>query len=580
MDKLKFSKNYSELFGILGERYRLAWEKNLLKINWQNDFLLPFIERKDENGYIGLGKTMEALSLIAAQTQNPLLLDLRRKVVKTLLETQEPDGYTGIMKQGKRIVQPWDVHEHGYLIMALSADWEYFQEKDSLAAAENIAKMLIKYFDETGIPEYGFALHLVLTGLDMAFLKLFRLTGNTSYLNFCKDRLNLEKWDLKIVEGRFKPYDGHVYAYLARALAQMEFFRLTGEKGIPKTVKRALNYLFKEHALLVTGTCGIKECWHSNQTGSGDIGETCATVYLIFLLAYLLADSNYGYFGDCMERSLYNAFFAAQSPDGRHIRYYTPFEGERKYWPLDTYCCPGNFRRGIAYLPEMVAFRNNSGILINLYSKSRIYTRTPQNDNLIIEQNTDYPDSEMVEFEMRLSNPSPFSFQMRIPTWCKDPAVTVNNKECKTVFSKGLLSINRIWKSGDIVSLSLPVTWRWLKGFGKQKDKVALLRGPRLFCFNPGLNPSIKTEHIKSLVMIQNSLHGFMPDRKIRPGGVKVNCMARPSSQKSGSKEIKIVLTDFTDPGGTATYFNIDNYSVAKEDELFSEYPKNLFEDM
>ena len=37
--------------------------------------------------------------------------------------------------------------------------------------------------------------------------------------------------------------------------------------------------------------------------------------------------------GDIMERAIFNALFAAQSPDGRKIRYYTPFDGPRTYSP-------------------------------------------------------------------------------------------------------------------------------------------------------------------------------------------------------------------------------------------------------
>jgi DUF1680 family protein len=45
-----------------------------------------------------------------------------------------------------------------------------------------------------------------------------------------------------------------------------------------------------------------------------------------------------------MERTIYNALFAAQDPKGRKIRYFTPFTGPRAYFDLDGFCCPGNFR--------------------------------------------------------------------------------------------------------------------------------------------------------------------------------------------------------------------------------------------
>jgi hypothetical protein len=57
--------------------------------------------------------------------------------------------------------------------------------------------------------------------------------------------------------------------------------------------------------------------------GRCSLGETCATAYQFRVYdchVRLEGDSRYG---DLMERIIYNALFAAQSPDGRRIRYYT-----------------------------------------------------------------------------------------------------------------------------------------------------------------------------------------------------------------------------------------------------------------
>jgi DUF1680 family protein len=47
-----------------------------------------------------------------------------------------------------------------------------------------------------------------------------------------------------------------------------------------------------------------------------------------FRIAKIVADNPY--YGDLMERTIFNALFAAQSPDGRQLRYYTPLEGKRE----------------------------------------------------------------------------------------------------------------------------------------------------------------------------------------------------------------------------------------------------------
>ena len=58
------------LSGWIGERHKLTWQGNLLALDWDKDFLSPF-EAKDRVAglYVGLGKTIEALSRFAAQTR-------------------------------------------------------------------------------------------------------------------------------------------------------------------------------------------------------------------------------------------------------------------------------------------------------------------------------------------------------------------------------------------------------------------------------------------------------------------------------------------------------------------------------
>ncbi len=72
-----------------------------------------------------------------------------------------------------------------------------------------------------------------------------------------------------------------------------------------------------------------------------------------------------------MDRTIYNTLFAAQSPDGRRLRYYSPVEGPRVYFEGDTYCCPCNYRRIVAELPQMVYYQQENGVTVNLYTSER-----------------------------------------------------------------------------------------------------------------------------------------------------------------------------------------------------------------
>jgi len=110
---------------------------------------------------------------------------------------------------------------------------------------------------------------------------------------------------------------------------------------------------------------------HGYHTVVSALGYT--TYYLRFLagtqrVQATVDDMRYG---DIMERTIHNALFGAQSPDGRRICYFSPLTGKREFQQHDTFCCNGNFRRAVAGLPQKVYYRTpDCGIALNLFTRS------------------------------------------------------------------------------------------------------------------------------------------------------------------------------------------------------------------
>jgi DUF1680 family protein len=339
--------------GEIGRRIAVTVDNNLLKLEADRDFLRPFLEEKEKRSgaYIGLGKTLDAAVKFAAYTGDPKVLALRKHFVAEVLRAQEPDGYIGTLPPAKRVAALWDVHEMGYLIWALVEDHRYFGEAQSLAAARKAADYLLKNWSAIG-PDWGarsdVAPHVAFTGLERTMLALHRATGEPSYLKFCVEARALPEWDLGIVVGRRRGIEGHVYAYMARCLAQLELHRMQPAAGLLRPTQRAMDFMTERDGMLATGSCGQCEIWTADQDARGDVGEACALAYQLRVFDSLLRLNADARMGDLMERTIYNALFASQSPDGRRLRYFAPLEGNRVYWNADTYCCPCNFRRIIA----------------------------------------------------------------------------------------------------------------------------------------------------------------------------------------------------------------------------------------
>ncbi len=239
-------------------------------------------------------------------------------------------------------------------------DYRFFGEKASLEAARKLANYLIDRWsaDPDRKPGGGtITVHMAVTGVESAMLALHNATQDRRYLDFCVQMRKLPDWNARIVTGRHGPIEGHAYAHMCRCIAQLRLDRLQPDQRLLKPAHDVIDFLTGHNGLVITGACGDHECWHDTQEGTLNLGETCATSYLIRMLDELLRMEGKPLYGDLMERAIYNALFAAQSPDGRQIRYYSPFDGPREYFKGDTYCCPCNYRRIVAELPGMICYR-------------------------------------------------------------------------------------------------------------------------------------------------------------------------------------------------------------------------------
>ena len=164
--------------------------------------------------------------------------------------------------------------------------------------------------------------------------------------------------------------EGDASAYVSKCLAQLELYHLQPKQELLPQSRRLMQFFRSGDGMCITGAVGLAEVFTDDQDGRGDVGETCETVYQILFFDQLLQLEGKPIYGDFMERTIYNTLFAAQSLDGRRLRYYAPMEGRREYFTADTYCCPCNYRRLISKLPAMIYYQSDKGVAVNLYTSS------------------------------------------------------------------------------------------------------------------------------------------------------------------------------------------------------------------
>ena len=560
----------------MGRRMRLTIDKNLLVLDVEHEFLEPFRQKQvARDGYVGIGKMLDSAVSFAANTQDPKVIAWKDRCLRELLATQLDDGYLGTFPPEKRIQVAWDLHEMAYNIQALVNNYRSFHDQPSLEAARKLGDYVTQHCPGNELPRD------IKLNIERAMLALSAALDDPRYGNYVVDGTDLRHWTA--------PVDGHAYTIMNLCLAQLDLYHRQPDPSLLVASRQVVERLTQNDGLMITGTCSLKEAFHYDQQTRGDLGESCATAYLIRLADDLLQLDGKSLYGDMIERAIYNALFAAQSPDGRRLRYFTAIDGPRKYWDKDTYCCPGNWRRIVAELPELVYYRSaDGGVLVDLYAAST--AAVPLADGLVVRlrQATDYPNSGNVTFTVEPSRTAEFPLTLRIPGWCESASIRVNGQPALDPARPGTwLVLKRSWKAGDVVALEMPMKPRLVRGHKLQAGKVAVMRGPLLFCFSParhagrypvyagqGEKPAEIRKSIEKAIAETrfnwSTLGEPIPNTTVRPDGLALEVRGwGPASDRRQPADWSLLLTEYADPAGEATYLPAEDPKAGVEDELW-----------
>ena len=584
--------------GVIDERIMSLAARHYMALDVDSRWLDKFRNRSEAPQYgggpwryEGLGKLIDAGALLSEYTGDAAVAGRTRHLLEGLRATRDADGYLGFWKpapDGRQNYVNWTLHEQEYILLGQVRYYLCTGDRKALEDARTMADYILRTFPtrENGIDAKYPADAICTAGLPEAFLALYGVTKDSRYLDFAANvrhgnsRHEIQCASLRTWRQGFAERPCHVYVMTARCYAQTELYRVLGDDSLLEMSRRMRHELFARGrgGMLVTGSCSEKEHFTYDQNGAGRIGESCVTAYMMrWAESMMRLDGDFAW-GDVLERSMYNALFAALSPDGRRIRYYTPFSGERRYDDHDDgYCCCGNFRRAMAELPRKVCYVTSDGaVAINMYTP---FARAIDVGaaKIRLSCRTDYPNSGDVVVEIGADSSVPVAF--RVPRWCDGMTASVNDAEPISVGrpAGGLFVLCRRWMVGDSVRLSMPMPWRLVRGRETQAGRVALMRGPMVFCMGKDQNAELfKTfPSFRDLVVDPASIGEPVADDSIRKGGLKVSALAWTAPDCGGEK-VSVVFTEFADPSGMEVYFRVPDMANAAplplvDDELINE---------
>jgi hypothetical protein len=232
--------------------------------------------------------------------------------------------------------------------------------------------------------------------------------------------------------------------------------------------------------------------------------ESCGVVEEMLSDETLLRITGYPIWADRCEDVTFNTFPATTTPDLKALRYLTSpnqvlsdraskSPGVQNGGPMflmnphDHRCCQHNTGHGWPYYAQNLWLAApENGLAAMLYAPCEITAKVGDGAEVTILEATDYPFDESIRFQVKTARPVAFPLFLRLPGWCDSAKLELNGQPLAVdAKPRSYVRIDRTWKDGDSLGLTLPMTIRVVP-WTKNKNSASVYRGPLTYSLKIG----------------------------------------------------------------------------------------------
>jgi hypothetical protein len=346
--------------------------------------------------------------------------------------------------------------------------------------------------------------------------------------NFAKmPRFSKARWYVNALSGHYAQQHapirqqtrpvGHAvrFGYLETANALLQ--RLRPDNALLAALERTWEHMI-ERRMYVTGGLGALP----GLEGFGRdyeldpeyaYAETCAALATLFWNWEMALSTQQARYSDLFEWQLYNAAAVGMGLSGENYLYNNPLTCRggvtRRPW-FSVPCCPSNLSRTWASLGRYIYSFDRDKVWLHQYISSKATLDLGIPIGLSIESGLPFNGS--ITIRVNPASPIDFTLHLRIPSWAADqpmalkingeaqPLAVANRSDVAPTAqgydprSSRFIPIARTWRSGDAIEVTfeMPIVLRRahprVKG---HVGKVALTRGPLVYCLESSDNPNV-----------------------------------------------------------------------------------------
>lgn len=329
-------------------------------------------------------------------------------------------------------------------------------------------------------------------GINESMANLYARTGKEKYLRTARRLCHRAVLDpLAARQDRLAGL--HANTQFPKVIGAARLYDLTGEERYRTTAEFFWDRVVNHHSYAIGGNSDREHFGEPDRLAdrlSPWTAETCNTHNMLKLTREVFAWDAAVAEADYYERGLYNQILATQDPRTGMMAYHVPMYGGW-FMPYNTpensfWCCTGTGVESHAKYGDSIYWRDEAGFLVNLYIPSVLNWKER---GLTVRQETGYPEETTTRLEFTCTKPVKLNVRLRLPGWAQEGHVLkVNGQSVATPGKPGsYLELQREWKSGDRVELSLPMRLR-LEAMPDNANRVAICYGPCVLAGELGTN--------------------------------------------------------------------------------------------
>lgn len=423
-------------------------------------------------GHFTGGHYLSACALMYASTGDDELKQKADSMVSELATCQKAhkNGYLSAfpieffdrLREGRQVWAPFYTY---HKIMAGHLDmYIHCGNQEALDVAQNMARWVGHWSESISDEHMQRILQTEFGGMNEVLDNLYAVTGKEEYLDLA-GRFEKSMFLDPLAAHRDELKGIHANTHIPQVIGAARRYELTGEQRYRDIATYFLAEIMNERAYCTGGTSN-GEYW---QTEPGKLAtqlsketeECCCGYNMLKLARHVFGWTADARVMDYYERTLFNSRLGTLNPEDGGTSYFLPLgSGYWKYFgtAYDSFwCCTGTGVEEYAKLADTLYFHDGQGVYVNLFVASEVKWLEK---GVRLEQETNFPEQEVTTLIVHAERPVDMALRVRVPYWATQGGRVKINGEVLPAFSSpsSYLTLNRTWKEGDRVEVSLPMS--------------------------------------------------------------------------------------------------------------------------